>query len=258
MRGDLAVLTINAAAEKGVNVVIVEGAKNHLFREAIKRQYVSVYEETIRGMSAGRQEAFEIARKRHSGVANLWIEPEKISIIEDCLPQLMLPILRDEADMTIPWRDETSFATYPDFQVDFEMESNKLCNEMLKSAGILPLEHPGYDIWSGPRGWNRGINPYFLRKYEYISTSTDPKNDLIKPEEYCNATFFPVIATLINGGEVLSVPVPYRNPVIQTKMEQDSQIFRNKRKYQRDSILATTEEYIALHLGKPSKLALVA
>lgn len=165
MRGDLAILTINAAAERGVNVVIIEATNNHPFREAIARPNVHIYEETVRGMSAGRQEAFEIAYSRYSGIANLWIEPEKLSIIEDCIPPLMLPILRKDADITIPWRDEISFATYPDFQVDAEVESNKLWNDLLKTAGILPTNHTGFDIWIGPRGWHKDVTPLFLRRY---------------------------------------------------------------------------------------------
>lgn len=253
MRGDLAVLTINVAAGKGVNVIIVEATGNHPFREAITRPNVHIYKETVRGMSAGRQEAFEIADTQHSGIANLWIEPEKLSIVLDCMSQLMIPIIKNEAALTIPWRDEVSFSTYPDFQADTEIESNKLWNDLLKSADILPQDHPGLDVWIGPRSWHRNITPLFLRKY----VSTDPTADLVKPDEYCNAIYFPVIAALIAGEKVLSVPVPYRNPKIQTAMEQDSQIYRDKRKYQRDSILRTTEEYIALHLGRPSKLALV-
>lgn len=252
-RGDLAIRTIHAGAEKGARVIVVDGANNRPFRQAIERENIYIYEEKIRGMSAGRQQGFRIAASMQGVTALLWTEPEKVSLVEDCLDPLMNPIFTDEADMVIPLRDSESFATYPNFQADMELESNRLWNNLLLAEGILPPGHPGYDVWVGSRGWHRNITELFLRQYK----TTDPNANFVRPGEYCNALFFPVIVALIEGKRVASIQVPFRYPQIQKDMEQDSPEFRAKRQYQQTSILETTKEYLALLRGEPSRLALV-
>lgn len=254
VRGDLAVQTISIASERGARVIVVDGVNNRPFRQVLDRRNVLIFDETDRGMSPSRQQGFRIAYAMPDGLVNLWTEPEKVSIVKDCLEPLMGPIFRNEADMTIPFRDDEVFATYPNYQVDDEKESNRLWNDLLKDEGILPPGHSGYDTWIGPRGWLKDITGLFLRRYRV----TDPEASLIKPDEYCNAIFFPIIAALAAGKRVLSVQVPYRHPEIQKAIEQDSPEFRAKRRYQQTTILETTKEYLALLRGEPSRLALIA
>lgn len=254
VRGDLVIQTISSASERGARVIVVDGINNRPFRQALDRRNVLIFNETDRGMSPSRQQGFRIAHAMPDGLANLWTEPEKISIVEDCLDPLMSPIFRNEADMTIPLRGDEAFFTYPDYQVEDERESNRLWNDLLRAEGLLPSEHSGYDVWIGPRGWHKDITGLFLRRYRV----TDPEASLIKPDEYCNATFFPVVAALVEGRRVLSVEVPYRHPEIQKAIEQDSPEFRAKRRYQQTTILETTKEYLALLRGESSRLALIA
>lgn len=254
VRGDLATRTINAGAEKGARVIVVDGVNDRPFRQALERNNVFIFDETDKGMSPSRQQGFRIAQAIPGSVANLWTEPEKVSIIEDCLNPIMAPLLIGEADITIPLRDSESFSTYPDFQSDIEQESNRLWHDLLIAEGILPREHPGFDNWFGPRAWHRAITGLFLRKYR----STDPDATLVKPGEYGNALHFPVIAALTEGKRVLSVQVPFRYPEIQKAVEQDSPEIRRKRQYQQESILETTREFLALLRGEKSRLALVA
>lgn len=254
VRGDLAIKTITTGAEKGAKVIVVDGVNNRPFRQSLQRKNVLIYDGTDRGMSSSRQQGFQIASAMPDGIANLWIEPEKISIVEDCLDTLMSPIFQNQADMTISLRDDVAFATLPAYQVDDEKESNRLWNDLLKAEGILPPGHTGYDVWMGPRGWHTDITGLFLRRY----TVTDPGTTLVRPDEYCNATFFPVVAALVEGKRILSISVPYRHPEIQKAIEQDSPEFRAKRKYQQATILETTKEYLALLRGEPSRLALIA
>lgn len=138
-------------------------------------------------------------------------------------------------------------------QADIERESNRLWNNLLRAEGLLPAGHAGYDAWMGPRAWHRSITGLFLREYQV----TSPEANLIKPDEYCNACYFPIIAALRENKRVLSVQVPFKYPKIQKTIEQDSPEFRAKREYQKASILETTREYIALLRGEPSRLALV-
>ncbi len=254
VRGDLAIQMISAASEKGVSTIVVDGINNRPFRQALERQNVFIFDEIEKGTSPSRQQGFTIAQTMLDSVANLWVEPEKVSIAEDCFDPLLAPLFTGEADIVIPSRNSDSFSTYPDFQSDIEQESNRLWNDLLKVEGILPYEHPGFDNWFGPRAWQRNITGLFLRKYK----STDPDASLIKPEEYGNALHFPLITALLEGKKVLSVPVPFRYPEIQKAIEQDSPEFRAKRKYQQASILETTKEYLALVRGEESRLALIA
>lgn len=251
VRGDLAIQTITAASERGAKVIVVDGVNNRPFRQALVRRNVLILDEIDRGISPSRQQGFRIAHAMPDGLANLWTEPEKVSIIEDCFDLLMAPILTGEADITIPLRDADSFSTYPDFQADIEQESNQLWNDLLKAEGILPYEHPGFDNWFGPRAWYRDITGLFIKKFR----STDPDASLVKPEEYGNALHFPVITALLEGKRVLNVQVPFRYPEIQKAIEQDSPEFRAKRKYQQASILETTKEFLALLRGEPSRLS---
>lgn len=253
-RGDLAIKTICAGADRGANLVVVDGVNNRPFREALQRRNVHIYDEADKGISPSRQQGFRIAHSMPDGLVNLWTEPEKVSIVEDCLAQLMSPVFRGQADMTIPFRDDEAFATYPDFQADDERESNRLWNNLLTAEGILPPGHDGYDAWVGPRGWHRDITGLFLKRYK----TTDPAANLVKPDEYCNAIFFPIIAALVEGKKVLSVQVPYRHPEIQKATEQNSPEFRARKNANNAIILETTKEYLALIRGEPSRLALVA
>lgn len=253
VRGDLSIETTTIAAEKSVNVVVVDGGdESHPFRQALSRPFVQVYNETDRGMSPSRQQAFRLALTMEQSEAFLWVEPEKRSMTKDSLEPMMDPLLSGEADVTIPERDAASFASYPDYQVDEEQESNYCWNQMLKEQGILQYEHPGYDVWHGPKGFHRRASGLFLRKYK----STSPEDKLVTPQLYGNAIFIPVIAALAEGYRVKSVPVSYQHPEIQTKIEADSDEFRAKRKFQQDSILETSKEYLAFIRGEKSKLAI--
>ncbi|MBI2329968.1 hypothetical protein HYU94_01110 [Candidatus Daviesbacteria bacterium] len=254
VRGDLAIQMISKASEKGVRTIVVDGVNNRPFRQALERQNVFIFDETDKGMSASKQQGYRIAQVMPDMVANLWTEPEKVSIAEDCLDPLMTPIFTGEADIVIPLRGAESFSTYPDFQADIEQESNRLWNALLKAEGIIPYEHPGFDNWFGPRGWHKDITGLFIKKYK----STDPDVKLIKPEEYGNALHFPVITALIEGKRVISVQVPFRYPEIQKAIEEDSLEFRAKRKYQQESILETTKEFLALLRSEQSRLVAVS
>lgn len=259
VRGDLAIETITSGSERGAKVIVVDGLNIRPFRQALERKNILIFDQTEKGMSPSRQQGFKIIQDTTDNIAFLWTEPEKVSLVKrhedgaDCLEPLMLPIFQNLAEMTIPCRDDSAFATYPDYQVDDERESNRLFNDLLRAEGILLPGQESLDAWIGPRGWHRDITRLFLRKYR----STDPDANLVKPEEYSNALFIPIIAALVEGERVLSVQVPYRHPEKQKAIEQDSPEFRAKRKYQQASILETTKEYLALLRGEPSRLALV-
>src|SRR5581483_641864 len=227
VRGDLAIEMTAAASEKGIAAIVVEGTGNtHPFRQALHRPIVHIFKETAKGMSPSRQQSFSLAlQEMPAAEAILWLEPEKVSIIKDCFRSLMVPLVNGEADVTVPLRDQAAFATYPDYQADAEQESNFRWNQMLREAGLLSPDQSDLDVWHGPKGFHRSVAGLFLRKYR----STNPENKLVRPEQYSNSIFIPVIAALAAGKRVLSVPVNYRHPEIQTQTEQNSPIHVAKR-----------------------------
>lgn len=257
VRGDLALQTVSEGAREGARVIVIDGGSNtHPFREALVRvgNGVLVFDEIDHGTSTSRQQGFRIACMSDR-TANLWIEPEKTGMAQKpCLEPVIAPILQKKIALVIPARDENGFATLNNYQADVERESNFKWRSLLVEEGILPLDHPGFDNWFGPRGWHKDIAGLFLRKY----ISTDPDAKLIRPEQYGNALQFPLIAALFEGRNVLSVQVPFRYPETQQAIEQYNPEFEAKRRDQQASILETIKEFIALLHGERSRLASIA
>lgn len=254
VRGDLAIETISAASEKGARVIVVDGANIRPFRQTLDtldRRNVLIYDEIDQGISASRQQGFSIAHTMSDRLINLWTEPEKVSIVRDCLEQLTNPIFRGEADLTIPLRDEASFATFPEYQAEVAGEANRLWNDLLKAEELLSPGHSGYDVWFGPLCWHKDITGLFLRKYRTVGSA----DELIKPDEYCNANYFPIIAALAERKRVLSVQVSYRHSEIQTAIENYNPAYEAVRRHQLYTIIETTKYYLALLRGESSKLA---
>lgn len=252
VRGDLAIETIATASEKRLRAIVIDGGSSRPFCEALAlyRDNVQISKETGKGISPSRQQGFKEAQTKFGGLANLWTEPEKISIVRDCLEPLMSPILQNQADLTIPSRDDESFATFPEYQSYIAQEANRQWNEVVREAGLLPQGCNGYDVFFGPFGWRKDITGLFLRRYS-------SKDRRIKPEVYCNANYFPIVAALEAGKRVVSVPVPYRHSELQKAIENYNPVYKKIRDHQLKIILEATKEYIALIHGEPSNLALV-
>jgi hypothetical protein len=216
-------------------------------------------------MSTGRQQGFrEASLLKYSDRGNekfveaiCWLEPEKVSIISDCLPKLVEPILLGQADVVIPKRKDEEFQeTYPDYQVKYERDSNRLWNDMLRKFGIMDSSDQDLDVWFGPRVFKNSpeIIQTFITKYKYekIQELSNLSQDVYKPNRYSNATFFPVIVALYNGLRVESVEVPYRHPIGQTKIEQDNEEFRKKRADQQREIIRTCSDFCRMLVGTKS------
>lgn len=257
VRGDLALQTVREGVKEGARVIVVDGgASTHPFREALTRigNGAIISDEIYHSMSGSRQQGFETAHSLVDGIANLWIEPQKVGMAQKpCLEPVVTPIFEERVALVIPARDEEGFATLNKYQADKELESNDKWRELLIAEGVLPSGHPGFDNWFGPRAWDKRITGLWLRKYRSI----DPDAKLIRPEQYGNALQFPLITALIEGISVLSVPVPFRYPEIQQAIEEYNPEFEEKRRDQQTSILETIREFIALLHGERSKLALM-
>jgi hypothetical protein len=245
VRGDIALATFSEAHGKGYQTVIVDGGSSSGFLDALGETGVAIEAERDRGMSASRRQAFEAVSSLEGVNVICWTEPEKVSIVKDCIPYALQPILSGEADIVVPRRDDESFATYPDYQVEFETTSNHLWNNILRRHGLLPEDAQDLDAWIGPRFFKNDpdIVKLFVDKYEFIyDVQSGLKKDA--PELWPNALFLPIVAALKQGYRVVGVNVPYRHPAEQTAFEQDNDTFRQKRAYQQENILKTTVHFV--------------
>lgn len=247
IRGDLALEMINVAQKKGFQIVVIDGASNQEYKEELIKLGVIPSPETEKGMSGSRQQGFREASQLKGVKVICWAEPEKVSIVRDCLPQAIVPILNGEADIVIPHRGKNAFDTYPDYQVEFEQKANRIWNAILRKYKILPPTTPDLDVWFGPRFFRNDPNllEIFLKKYEFnkddLSKEGFNYHNIIRPELWPNAIFFPVVGALNKGYKVISVDMPYIHPLKQTSIEQDSVEFRRKREIQFKGIVLATE-----------------
>ena len=156
------------------------------------------------------------------------------------------------ADVVVPERDAEAWATYPKFQMEIEQEANRLWNEIMRKNGLLSPDE-NLDMWFGPKFFKNDpeLVKLFMEQYQFDKRDLD-LDKLVKPEMYSNALFFPVVQALADGRRVMSVPVPYRNPVAQTEFEKDSLEFRRKRDVQFKDIMTNTIHFIRM-LKKNSK-----
>ncbi|MBW3538311.1 hypothetical protein KY386_02345 [Candidatus Parcubacteria bacterium] len=245
VRGDLALKAISAAVANGYQVVVVDGGSSEAFMRAVRDLGADIQDELERGMSASRRQAFEAVSGLDGVKVICWTEPEKVSMTQDCIAEAVQPILNGEADIVVPRRDDAAFATYPDYQANFEKTSNHVWNDILRRHNLLPADAPDIDAWIGPRFFrnDQEIVELFKGRYEFISeTQSGLKQDA--PELWPNALFLPLVSALHKGYRVRGVDVPYRHPTEQAANEKDSDVFRQKRATQQENILKTTIHFI--------------
>ena len=247
VRGDLALETMRQAIANGNQIVVVDGGSSEAFLQAAVETGAHIQPEHERGMSAGRRQALDAVSHLNDVDVVCWTEPEKISMVRDCLAIAARPILDGEADIVVPSRDEAAFATYPDYQADFERESDHLWNNKLRQHGLLPQDAPDLDAWVGPRIFRNDpdILALFRERTRFMSEVV-AKVDQSAPELWPDALFLPLVTALHEGYRVQSVPVPYRHPASQTAQEtaNDLPAFKEKRAKQQRDILVTTIHFI--------------
>jgi hypothetical protein len=258
IRGDLALATIAESVRKGFQVVVVDAPvssdafKNRLSGLAQENPDLHVFQETEKGMSPGRRQAFREVSALQGVKAIVWTEPEKVSIARDCLPMAVTPILEGRADIVVPTRDEAALATYPDYQAEWEKRANAKFNKILKEYSLLPEEAEDLDVWFGPRIIKNDpeVTKLFLHPWE-IGWHNDPEfAKKYDPELWPNATFLPVVAALWRDKHLsrppsaVGLPVHYRHPDEQTKSEQDNDVMRAKREQQFENIIDAEEALI--------------
>ena len=246
MRGDLALQTFKSAHEQNFQIVVVDGGSSDAFKKALEQN--NIYFEMQKqkgGYSPARRQGIERAETLQGVKVIVQTDPEKLSMVSDCIQTASLPILKGEADIVVPRRDKASFLTYPTFQTQQEQKANKLYNAILRAHGLLKDNDPDLDFWFGQRLFANTpeLTKLFKTTYQYRKDNTE-LDKKINVEMYSSIQFFPIVEALHRRLRVESVLVPYRHPQIQTTFEEDNPDFDRKRLTQRRTIITELIHYI--------------
>lgn len=251
VRGVLALQTIQAAIEQGFQISVVDAGSSPEFKDRLRALKAQVGFVEDKSMSEQRRQAIKTASGFEGCDVIAWIEPEKVSMITDCLSYAVRPILEGTADIVIPKRNEASLATYPEYQLEFERKGNREWNAIIKKYGLRGNDEEDLDVWFGPKFFKNtpDLVALFMEKYQFNPRDGSKLDQLVEPELWPNAVFLPVIAAINGGFKVASVDVPYSHPAEQVANEVDDKIFRRKRDVQRKSIILSTLHFVKLLKG---------
>lgn len=261
LRGDLALQTLAAAKATGFRIALVDGGSSQLFHQALEGLGINFEkEESSLGLGQGssRRQALEIARAIPGVEVLCQTEPEKVHFVANSLISLSAPILREEADIVVPQRDQESFATYPKYQARTEIRANRLYNKILRKYGLLLDNSPDIDFWFGVR--LLANKPEIVDEFErvFLLTYYDPEDTIdhllssVRPDAYSNPLFFPVLTALEKGIRIKSVPIHYEHPENQTRFEEGNDEFDRKRDFQRRIIIRELIYLLRILMNRPS------
>ena len=242
IRGDLCLEFISKAVKNEYHVVVIDGKSSKTFQKELhKFSGIHIRKRLSAKRSPNRRMAFKIASEIPGVKVIISTEAEKTSLL-DSVKELVLPILQNKADIVVPKREDMLFKrTYPLYMYESEVEGNKLYNQSLRLSKLLPDKEEDFDMFFGPRVFTN--NPktlaLFMKRADFkIHHLHLPKN-YFDPEEYSNASYFPIVQALKKKFRVMSITIPFEYPKLQKENEEigDLQTFIDKRKAQRLSIL---------------------
>lgn len=241
VRGNLAINMLKEAKIRKYQIVVVDGGSSEFFLKEMSSLGISIYPQKEKSMSGSRRQAISTASQLINTQIICWVEPEKVSVIDGCLPNALYPIMNNEVDYIILARDNKSFKTYPDYQVKYEKRANRLFSDILKEKRIIPQSSAILDVWFGPR--------IFRNKKEiidlYLSKYLKNKEKDHDPELWFNTQILPVIKAFQKGMNVKQMIVPYRHSQTQTKVELADSQFIKKRQNQFRNLIANTRNYLS-------------
>ena len=254
VRGDLALEFAQIVSKLGYHLVISDGTSAKTFRKELALiPGIHVIRRRQNGSGDAKRSAMDKAAAIPGVEVIVLNEPEKLSIVTNCLQQIVGPILQDHADIVVPKREDSLFkATYPRYMYDSEVEANRIYNEALRSNNLLPATLYDMDSFFGPRAFrnNKTLIELFKRKYHFTGMSILEK--LYSPDTYSNVQFFPIVNALKKKIRVISVVVPFSYPRLQKENEDIGarDIFIEKRSLQRMSILIDLMHFLSFLQSK--------
>lgn len=259
IRGDLILYAVQFAAGVGYNVVIVDSKSPKTFVSRLKKiQGVKLFTSRVPKRSPNRRKAIFAASKIEGVKAIVMTELEKVTLITDCMVEIVHPIIHEEADLVIPKRDIVLFKkTYPYYMFESEVEGNLLYNEELRANGLLSVHEEDLDVFFGARVFKNDpkLLHLLLSHYEAHPFDTITQHRLFDLEEYSNSQFFPVVKALMKKKSVKSVTVPFVYPEKQKENEDkgEKDLFVMKRKYQKITIVVELMHFLGYINRKKSR-----
>lgn len=255
IRGDLALEMITFALKQGYQVVAADWKSAKTFRKQLASiEGLHFIKRRSGKRSPSKRQALRKASKLEGVTILILTEPEKVSLLKDCLDTIIEPIIAGSADIVVPKRDDELFKkTYPTYMYESELEGNGIYNEELRSHELIEMKHEDYDMFFGPRviANKKKIVSLFLQQYHFSIGNVSLPPSYFDVEGLSNATFFPVVRALKKNYRVVSVVVPFRYPALQKKNEEvgSRELFILKRKAQRISLIVELLHFVA-HLEK--------
>lgn len=244
VRGDLALECANKAAKLGYKMIVVNRGSSKTFtKELSSIKGIIVIRRRGKKRSPGKRMGIRIASKLRGVKVIIISEAEKVSIVTDCVPQIVEPLINGSADVVVPKREQSLFkSTYPAYMFESEMEGNKIYNEVLMANNLLNPNLENLDMFFGPRAFrnNRKIVSIFMKRYHIFSS------EYFDSEEWSNTLYFPIVLALIKKFKVKTVTVPFSYPEKQKKNEEASakDVFIEKRRAQKMGLLIELLHFI--------------
>ena len=257
VRGDLGIQTIDAAIRHGYTVVVNDGDSSGEFKDELSKRGIVVLERIGKSRATARRQLIEYCSHVPQAKVIVRMEPEKVLLVENCIPQLADPILRDEADVVVPKRRQDLFSSsYPDYMYKSETYANKKYNDILHEFGILPSEE-AFDFFFGPVVFSNkpSILKLFLENFE-VRLEKEPvigARKYLDPQDFSNPQILGIVKALYMGIKVKSIEVPFRYPITQKENELINKVsFMQKRKRQKWENLDDLVEFIK-YLNNPKE-----
>lgn len=250
VRGDLALEFFGECQERKIPVVAVDSQSVGTFLEAVSNfKNVKLFVRLNYKRSPSRRLAISQASKIPGVEYLILTEPEKVSLITDCLELIKHNLLENNCDLLIPSRQNDLFGqTYPSFQYESESAINRELNRLLAEHGFK-MKDGEIDFTFGPRILLNKPNviQLFLGRPDLKMTASDMPVTPFGPEEYSNTSTFPIILALKKGFKVQTLEMPFRYPSLQKQNENtgERKLFVEKRQAQHKTILLELTAFLA-------------
>lgn len=180
---------VEKAMEAGYPIIVVNESPDTAIGETLSELGAIVFRQKNKGMGPGRRQAFLEALKLATNYGSktiLWTEPERHTIVP-WIPKIIEPLEHGEAAISVPWRTDESWKSYPTFQRASETVGNMVYKE---STGM------DVDIFTGPLAFTREVSPYFC---ECDPTEFGAEDTYVQ--------HYALIQAHANGVKVVSVPI---------------------------------------------------
>lgn len=242
VRGDLVIEFAQKGRALGCQVVFVDGGSaKEWMNEIAKIAGVLLTRKKYPKRSPNRRLAIKEGAKLPNVKVIVLTEPEKVSLVTDCLEDLTRPIFDGGADIVVAKRNEELFKqTFPSFYYESEIEANALYNEYLRSHNLLK-DTEDLDIFFSPKAFANEpkVVGVFMKRFSLKLGGFIVPRDAFDPEEISDTGMFPAVLALKKKLRVKSVEVPFKYPPLQRENEEigDREFFLAKRRAQRLGLL---------------------